>query len=73
MCLIDDRGIFIRVQTMWRKGSPLTHYAEPWGLKETLHWIRNLSYTNVFIELDCKLVVDRVAHKSNSQSLWCSF
>jgi ribonuclease HI len=68
MCIRDYRGNFIRAQTMWRKGSPLPHEAEAWSLKEALHWIENLGYTNVSIELDCKLVVDGVVGNPNSQT-----
>ncbi|CAJ2632610.1 unnamed protein product [Trifolium pratense] len=68
MCIRDDHGNFIRAQTMWRKGGPLPHEAEAWSLKEALNWIRNLGYTNVSIELDCKLVVDGVASNPNSQT-----
>ncbi|GAU50382.1 hypothetical protein TSUD_368620 [Trifolium subterraneum] len=75
MCIRDNRGNFIRAQTMWRKGSPLPHEAEAGSLKEALHWIKNLGYTNISLELDCKLVVDGVADKfyyeTNQQC--CSF
>jgi ribonuclease HI len=46
----------------------LPHEAETWSLKEALHWIKNLGYTNVFIEPNCKLVVDGVVGNLNSKT-----
>ncbi|KAK2421832.1 hypothetical protein QL285_032416 [Trifolium repens] len=68
MCIRDYCGNFIREQTIWRKGIPLPHEAEAWSLKEALHWIKNFGYTNVSIELDCKLVIDGIVSNPNSQT-----
>jgi hypothetical protein len=68
MCIRDYRGNFIGSQTMWKNGSPLPNEAGAWSLKEALHWIKNLGYTNVSIELDCKVVVDGVVGNPNSQT-----
>jgi hypothetical protein len=68
MCIRDYCGNFIREQTIWRKGIPLPHEAKAWSLKEALHWIKNFGYTNVSIELDCKLVIDGIVSNPNSQT-----
>jgi ribonuclease HI len=65
ICLRDDKGDFIRAQTLWSYGNPLSHEAEAWGLKTTIFWLRNLGYSSVVIELDCKLVVDDINNKLN--------
>ncbi|KAK2404967.1 hypothetical protein QL285_054266 [Trifolium repens] len=65
MCIRDDKGNFIRAQTLWSYGNPLPHEAEAWGLKAAIFWLRNLGYSSVVIELDCKLVVDGITGKLN--------
>ncbi|MCI21856.1 60S ribosomal protein L23, partial [Trifolium medium] len=60
MCVIDDKGNFIRARTLWKHGSLLPHELEAWGLKEAIIWLRELGFVNVVIEIDCKLMVDGI-------------
>ncbi|MCI43629.1 cytochrome P450, partial [Trifolium medium] len=60
MCIRGHRGNFIRAQTMWNYGNPLPHEAEAWSLKAAISWLRDLSFSSIAIELDCKLVVDGI-------------
>jgi ribonuclease HI len=65
MCLRDDKGNFIRAQTTWNHDNPLPQEAEVWGLKMVISWLQDLGFSNVVIELDCKLVVDGIRGKLN--------
>jgi len=58
MRIRDDKGRFIRAQTIWSAGQPSPQEAEAWGLKQALLWLMSLGYTRMYVELDCKLVVD---------------
>ncbi|MCI97245.1 hypothetical protein A2U01_0118546, partial [Trifolium medium] len=57
MCIRDHRGNFICAQTMWTYGNPLPQEAEAWSLKAAISWLRDLGFSSIAIELDCKLVV----------------
>jgi ribonuclease HI len=65
MCIRDHRSNFIRAQTIWTYGNPLPREAEAWGSKATIYWLRDLGFSSIAIELDCKLVVDGITGKFN--------
>jgi ribonuclease HI len=48
-----------------RYGNPLLHEAEAWSLKAAISWLRDLRFSCIAIELDCKLVVDGITGELN--------
>jgi ribonuclease HI len=68
MCIRDSHGNFIKASIKWYDGVPPPSEAEAMGLKDAILWLGQLGLSKVQIELDCKLVVESILDRTNSQS-----
>jgi len=57
-------------KTTWFLGLPQPHEAEASGLKEAIKWFASIGRSKMFIELDCKQVVDDINRRLNTNSLF---
>jgi hypothetical protein len=43
-----------------KEGATTASEAKAWSLKQGIHWMVSLEYHKVYIEMNCKMVVDDV-------------
>ena len=66
MCIWNSRGHFIKAATCWHEGSSLPQEVEAIGLRDAISWLGRLDLSKVFIELDCKLVIDSIVDRKTN-------
>lgn len=59
MCIRNYRSHFLKTATFWHDGSPPQQEMKAIWLRDAISWLGRLGLLKVFIELDCKQVVDR--------------
>jgi len=73
MCLRGRHGKYIQARTTWFQGLPQPHEAEARGLEEAIKWLGSLGLCNMYIELDCKQVVDNIDRRLSTNFIFVLF
>jgi hypothetical protein len=68
MCIWNSRRHFLKAVTCWHEGSSPPQEAEAIGLRDAIFWLGRLGLSKVFIELDCKLVIDSIVDRKTNQA-----
>ncbi|PNX55642.1 hypothetical protein L195_g041185 [Trifolium pratense] len=66
-CIRDEKDKFIAAMTANKEGAMTTSEAKAWNLNQGIHWMVSLGYNKVYLEMDCKMVVNDVNNMKPNQ------
>jgi ribonuclease HI len=67
-CIRVEKRNFIVTMTTNKEGVMTSSEAEAWSLNQGIPWRVSLGYHKIYLEMDCKIVVDDVNNMKHNQS-----